>query len=108
MNIFQWQDGYPNEKTLLDDIIKEGSYVLVHNDEIIGSMYFAIEDDESYEILTSPDDFNAVSEALDSAGIKPVSAEVTKLPQNTVTLTSEEDIKNINKILDMLDEDDER
>ena len=65
------------------------------------------EDDESYEILTSPDDFNAVNEALEAAGIKPVSAEVTKLPQTTVTLTSEEDIKNINKILDMLDEDDD-
>lgn len=52
-NIFQWQDGYPNEKTLLDDIIKEGSYVLVHNDEIIGSMYFAIEDEESYHEITN-------------------------------------------------------
>ena len=65
------------------------------------------EDDESYEILTAPDDFNAVSEALDGAGIKPISAEVTKIPQTTVTLTAEEDIKNINKILDMLDEDDD-
>lgn len=65
------------------------------------------EDDESYEILTSPDDFDAVSEALESAGIRPVSSEVTKIPQTTVTLSSDEDIKNINKILDMLDEDDD-
>ena len=34
-------------------------------------------------------------------------AEVTMIPQNYVTLTDEESIKNINKILDLLDEDDD-
>ena len=65
------------------------------------------EDDDSFEILTAPEDFDAVNEALENAGIKMMSAEVTKLPQTTVTLTSEEDIKNITKILDMLEEDDD-
>ena len=65
------------------------------------------EEDDSYEILTNPGDFDAVNEALESAGVKMMSAEVTKLPQTTVTLTSEEDIKNITKILDMLEEDDD-
>ena len=35
------------------------------------------------------------------------SAEVTKIPQNYVTLTNEEDIKRIRRILDLLDEDDD-
>ena len=65
------------------------------------------EEDDSFEILTSPESFADVAEAVEGAGIKPVSAEVTKLPQNTVTLTAEEDIKNIQKILDMLDDDDD-
>ena len=59
------------------------------------------------EILTSPENFNAVCDELDKQGIKTVSAEVTKIPQTTVSLTSEEDIKNMEKILDMLDEDDD-
>ena len=65
------------------------------------------EDDESFDVLTAPEDFDAVNEALENAGVKMMSAEVTKLPQTTVTLTAEEDIKNITKILDMLEEDDD-
>jgi transcriptional/translational regulatory protein YebC/TACO1 len=34
-------------------------------------------------------------------------AEVTMLPQTYVTLTKEEDIKNLSRILDLLDEDDD-
>lgn len=45
--IDQWQDGYPNEEQLLGDIQQGHSYVLV-DDNIIGTMYFAIEDDINY------------------------------------------------------------
>ena len=66
-----------------------------------------IDEEDMIEILTSPENFNAVCDELDKQGIKTVSAEVTKIPQTTVSLTSEEDIKNMEKILDMLDEDDD-
>lgn len=46
-NIDQWQDGYPDDKQIEDDIKRKCSYVL-DNDKIIGTMYFAIEDDENY------------------------------------------------------------
>ncbi len=65
------------------------------------------EEEDSYEILTSPDDFSAVREALEKDGIPMASAEVTMVPQNYVELTSDEDIKKMNKILDLLDEDDD-
>ncbi len=65
------------------------------------------EEEDSYEIITAPDDFTAVREALEKEGIPMVSAEVTMIPQNYVELTSEEDIKKMNRILDMLDEDDD-
>ncbi len=65
------------------------------------------EEEDSYEILTNPDDFSAVREALEKEGIAMVSAEVTMVPQNYVELTSDEDIKKMNKILDLLDEDDD-
>ena len=65
------------------------------------------EEEDSYEILTAPDDCETVRQALENEGIPMVSAEVTMIPQNYVELTSEDDIKKINRILDMLDEDDD-
>ena len=65
------------------------------------------EEEDSYEILTAPEDFSAVREALEKDGIPMVSAEVTMIPQNYVTLTSDEDKKKIQRILDLLDEDDD-
>lgn len=65
------------------------------------------DEEDSYEIITSPDDFTAVREALESASIPMAEAEVTMIPQNYVELTSEDDIKKMNRILDLLDEDDD-
>lgn len=71
-----------------------------------GAEDFADEED-SYEIITDPDDFSAVREALEKENISMMSAEVTMVPQTWVELTSEEDIKQMNKTLDLLDEDDD-
>lgn len=65
------------------------------------------EEEDSYEIFTAPDDFGAVREALEEAGIAMAAAEVTMIPQTYVELTSDEDIKNITKTLDLLDDDDD-
>ena len=65
------------------------------------------EEEECYEVLTQPEEFSAVREALEAAGVKMTEAEVTMIPQTYVDLTKEEDIKNIQKTLDLLDEDDD-
>ena len=65
------------------------------------------EEEDSFEILTAPADFSMVREALEKEGIVMADAEVTMIPQNYVTLESEEDITMINRILDLLDEDDD-
>jgi YebC/PmpR family DNA-binding regulatory protein len=65
------------------------------------------EEDDSFEIITDPADFETVRKALEEAGIPMASAEVTMIPQNYVTLTEEADIINIGRILDFLDEDDD-
>ncbi len=65
------------------------------------------EEEDSFEILTSPEEFTAVREALEKENIPMAEAEVTMIPQNYVELTSEDDIKKMNRILDMLDEDDD-
>ena len=65
------------------------------------------EEEDSYEILTDPDDFSQVREALEKEGVPMAQAEVTMIPQNYVELTSDEDVKMFNRIMDLLDEDDD-
>ena len=65
------------------------------------------EDEESFEILTAPADFSEVRLKLEEAGIPMAEAEITMIPQTYVDLASEEDIKNIQKTLDLLEEDDD-
>ena len=65
------------------------------------------EEEDSFEVLTAPDDFSAVREALEAENIPMASAEVTMIPQTYVSLTDEKDITNIQRILDLLDEDDD-
>ena len=66
-----------------------------------------VEEEDSFEIITAPEDFSAVREALEKESVPMTEAEVTMLPQTYVTLTKEEDIKNLSRILDLLDEDDD-
>lgn len=65
------------------------------------------EEEDSYEISTDPDSLGAVRDALEAAGIPMAQAEVTMIPQTYVTLTDEQDIKNITRTLDLLDDDDD-
>lgn len=65
------------------------------------------EEEDSYEVVTSPEDFSAVREALEKEGIAMASAEITMIPQTYVTLSDENDIKQLNRTLDLLDEDDD-
>ena len=66
-----------------------------------------VEEEDSFEVLTDPDDFSAVRLAMEEAGIPMASAEVTMIPQTYVELTDAKDIANIQKTLDMLDDDDD-
>ena len=65
------------------------------------------EEEDSFEILTAPEAHADVEAALKEAGIELASSEVTMIPQNYVELTDETAIKNLNRTLDLLDEDDD-
>ena len=65
------------------------------------------EEEDSFEIITDPDSFSEVRQALEDAGIEMASAEVTMIPQTYVELTDEQDLYCINKLLDLLDADDD-
>lgn len=71
-----------------------------------GAEDFSAEED-SFEILTDPNNFSEVRAKLEAAGIPMVSAEVTMIPQNYVEVADPENIKKINKMLDMFDDNDD-
>ena len=59
------------------------------------------------QILTAPEDFSAVRQKLEDEGIPMASADITMIPQNYVSLTDENALKQLNRTLDLLDEDDD-
>ncbi len=64
-------------------------------------------EEEVYEILTAPNDFSTVRENLEKQGFTFLSAEVQKIPQNTVAVTDPDTIPKIQKMLDLLEENDD-
>ena len=60
-----------------------------------------------FEITCEPDDFNAVTSALEDKGYVFASAAIEMVPQNYVKLTNEEDIKNMTKMIDLMEDNDD-
>ena len=60
-----------------------------------------------FEITTDPDSFNDVVKALEAKGYTFASAELEMVPQTYVTMTGEEDVKNMNKLIDMLEDNED-
>jgi YebC/PmpR family DNA-binding regulatory protein len=61
------------------------------------------DEDGSIEVITAPNDFMAVKEAMEAAGLKAVMAEVTMKPMNEIELSGDDALK-MQKILDALDD----
>ncbi len=64
-------------------------------------------EDECYEILTAVESFSSVREKLEQSGYAFVQAEINYIPQTTTTLEDEEAIKKMEKLIDMLEENDD-
>ena len=60
------------------------------------------EEEDSYEVVTAPEDFSAVREALEAQSIPMMQADVTMIPQTWTEVTDEETVKKLNRILDLL------
>ena len=64
-------------------------------------------DGPALEITCDPDAFNDVVKALEGKGYAFASAEIEMVPQNYITLTGEGDVKNMEKLIDMLEDNDD-
>ncbi|MBE7025787.1 MAG: YebC/PmpR family DNA-binding transcriptional regulator [Ruminococcaceae bacterium] len=71
-----------------------------------GADDFSLEED-FYEIITAPENFGAVREAVENGGYTIASAEIARIPQTTVTLSGEDDLKNMMKLIEMLEDNDD-
>ncbi|WP_419175504.1 YebC/PmpR family DNA-binding transcriptional regulator [Desulfosediminicola sp.] len=66
-----------------------------------------VEEDEQFQVLTAPEDFDAVREAMEEAGVAMLSAEVSMVPKNTIDVTEENIAKSLMKLLDSLEDHDD-
>lgn len=64
-------------------------------------------EEEVFEVYTAPDDFSSVCEVLASKGYEFVSAEIEQVPSNYITLTDEDQIKNMEKLIENLEDNDD-
>ncbi len=65
------------------------------------------EEEDSYEIITDPDEFSQIRQTLEDEGIPMASADIAMIPQTYTALEKEGDLHQLNRILDLLDEDDD-
>ena len=66
-----------------------------------------ITEEDGYEVVTAPEDFAAVRDELQAKGYEFISADVKLIPQTTTELTDEIQLKMMNKLVDMLEDDDD-
>ena len=71
-----------------------------------GAVDFEAED-EVFTVYTDPDDFNTVADALTAKGYQFVSAQIEQVPSEYKKLENEEDVKNMEKLLDAMEDDDD-
>lgn len=88
------EDGDYDEDTVMMDALEAGAEDFSPDEDV-------------FEITTDPDSFNEVVAGLEAKGYAFVSAEIALVPQNYVSITAEDDVKNMNKLLDALEENED-
>ncbi|MFV0435925.1 MAG: YebC/PmpR family DNA-binding transcriptional regulator [Desulfopila sp.] len=66
-----------------------------------------IEEDHDFQVVTAPEDFEAVREALEQAGVEMSNAELSMVPQNTIEVTDENVARSLMKLLENLEDHDD-
>ena len=66
-----------------------------------------MDDEDAFEVITAPGDFSAVRENLEKAGFSFLSADKQMIPQNTVAIADADTLNKVQKLLDMLEDNDD-
>jgi YebC/PmpR family DNA-binding regulatory protein len=89
---------------LVSDSVDEDELTLVAAD---GGAEDVAREGSSFEVISAPDDLQAVREALETAGIRYESADLTMLPKTTVPIEDESAVKKLLRLMDALEENDD-
>ena len=88
------EDGGLDEDTVIIDALEAGAEDVESGDGV-------------FEIYTAPDGITSVNDILETAGYVFLSAQVEMIPQNNVKLTDPDDIKNMEKMLELMEDNDD-
>lgn len=66
-----------------------------------------VEEDSTFQIITSPEDFNEVTENLEKAGVQHLEASISMVPKNTVDVAEEKTARSLMKLLENLEDHDD-
>ena len=66
-----------------------------------------VDEEDSFQIYTAPEDFNAVVEQLEKSGIKMSEANISMVPKNTIEVTEEKTASNLLRLLESLEDHDD-
>ena len=88
------EDGELDEDTVMMDALEDGAADFEADGMVM-------------EVRCEPDDFNTVVKALEDKGYTFLSADIAMVPQNYISLTDEGDLKNMQKLIDMLEDNDD-
>jgi len=92
--MIQVNKGEVSEEQLMDLVLDAGAEDM-------------IDDEDAFQILTAPEDFNDVREFLEKKGLNFIEASVTMLPQNTVEITDEKIAARVIRLMDALEDNDD-
>ncbi len=88
------EDGDLDEETVMMDALDAGAEDFEADGDV-------------FEVTTDPDAFNAVTAALEAKGYAFADAAIEMVPQNYIQLTDEEAVKNMTKLIDLLEDNDD-
>ncbi len=88
------EDGDYDEDSVLTDALEAGADDIVTNESV-------------YEVYTSVETFNEVTAVLEEKKYKFLSAQTEMVPQNYIKLTDPDDVKNMEKMLELMEDNDD-
>jgi transcriptional/translational regulatory protein YebC/TACO1 len=66
-----------------------------------------VDEEDSFQIYTAPEDFNTVAERLEQGGIAMSEANISMVPKNTIEVTEEKTASNLLRLLESLEDHDD-
>jgi YebC/PmpR family DNA-binding regulatory protein len=88
------EDGDLDEDTVMMDVLEAGAEDVATEENV-------------FEVTTAPESFSDVNNNLEGKGYRFLSAQIEMVPQNTIKLSEPDDVKNMEKMLELMEDNDD-